>query len=335
MLRHRTERPEPDWLDDPEGYAFEEEMARQVLVRELDLPSDTPFDSAVATRDAQRRASERITLVQADGSEVLSGGPARYQSLDAAQKDLLSTLAQGENLKLKAARIVQAIADQELYVQSGFPTFKAYLPTLLQMTAAVGWHSDRTIKSYLQFVRVYLEQAGLPEVAAMRAISHLNVLSKTATVNRATNELVEEGSAPKLGAEDFCALSRVVTYLANAAPGSDLGELDLLDVDAQDVEIFQRLAGFMPAVPDTGWQVAHTKELVDHLLGKDKEEEVKVTRVWVASAEGDGSIRIHSLLFEQEGTIWEAFEFTNKVVSWETFARMTKGDKIDGLAEEA
>lgn len=280
--------------------------------------------------------------VAVGGAVVLTSPRPRYQNLQSAVEDLVAVFAQGENLKIRAARIVQAIRDQQLYRELGFESFKDYLPALLSVTAGIGWTAERTLKAYLQFVDVYLDQLHFDEQEATGAVTHLQLLTKL--VERDSDGLLKlyPEKVGKVGAAEFEAVSRVISWLVNkpsaeiTTTGADEGAIGAALVEAglaTELQVFQNVAGFYPSLPVGGWQVADTKALIDRVAKKERPQ--KAQRVWNVQRLGDDRIRLVSLWVLIDGVLLLEHPLgSDRELSQQELEALTAGDKVEELKDE-
>lgn len=275
-----------------------------------------------------------------------------FPNLSTAITKLVEYLRASEDKKLAAARVVQAIDRQQLYREQGFNDMKSFYPVLLQHTAAVGWQAERTVKMWLAFANLYLDQLELPEPQAMKANSHLHAMYVLGEVDRSTGELVDDPEKDgKLPATDFEAAIKVVTGLVTAPSieqklsGLDAAETKKVlagSVTATEYEAFKRLAGAEPTLPQNGWTVADTRELIEKLKGTKKE--VKVRQVWYVSFLDDIKAEVESIAWEVEladktddngKPLWQEFDRSTvkKEYPRARFDAMVKGEKVVELDE--
>lgn len=297
-----------------------------------------------AELEAAKPAPEVEVLAEVGGVTVEQDNRPRFATLDDALHNLALTISKGETLRVQAARIVQAIDDQRLWVGQQIDgkevkSFRQFLPALLDWTAGLGWSSERTITNYLWFVNVYLDRLELPEKPALTAVSHLGLLQRVATTERGEYDLLEDAAEGKLGADDFEAVVRVINGLVNAPDGfkepglpPETAATYLRDNGlADELAAFEQAVGFAPVFAEgAGWPVSKTKEVIAAITAKDEEETRKVQRVWYVDDNGDGTVTVKALSIEVvDGPVLETFELS-KVVSAADFDEMTASDSVVG-----
>lgn len=298
-----------------------------------------------------------VIVTVSPGVEVISvADKPTFSSLEAATRELRTLLVSGESLKLKAARVVQAIRDQQLYKELGYPNFNAYLPELLKVTAEVGWNNKRSIQQYIAFVSVFLDQLCFPAEEAVNAFSHLNILLRLAQVDRKSGELVDGDGEKKLRADHFEGITQTVTFLVNTpswaedlATGADesitTARMAVTSLGGA-AEVWNTLLGSYPSLPKGGWTVAHTRDLVDRLLGKaeepadeGEEEETEEPpkrgprRVWTVEPGVGETIRVCGLALYQGERLIAEFALDDNVTQ-EELAAMTDGDEVTTFADQ-
>lgn len=258
----------------------------------------------------------------------------KYPNLKTATAALFELLENTESGKLRAARIVQAIKQQELYRELDFGSFNAFLPELLRMTEAVGWGSARTIRGYLAFVEVYLDGLELEGEEALAAVTHLQLLLRLADRDRKTGELrADPEKEGKLGAVQFEAVVKVVTALVNApveTQRTGLGseetrELLLARGLHHEAELYVAVVGRPPRLPAGGIAVEDTKALVDQLSGKV--EKAVPSRLWVIGDDGE-TVVLSSLEFYSGERLLEAIALRGQVMEKTNFEELRGKDKV-------
>lgn len=284
-----------------------------------------------------------LVVEHAPGQAVVAAEdvPATYPNLDTAVQALADTIGQDERLKVRAAKIVQRIRDQELYREAGFDSFSAYLPVLLEQVKGIGWSAERTVRNYLAFADVYLDQLELDGGEALASATHLFALLRLADRDRKSGELKDESEKEgKLGALPFEAVTKVVNWMVNLPAGDTRLGLDeaevtqgLIDADLEfELATYRKLTGRVPTVPAGGWTVEDTRALVELLQGK--EEKQKVSRLWVAASSGDEVVLATLELYKGDFLINE-LPLGGKVMLREEFDEMVGSDKVRFTNEEA
>ncbi len=281
-------------------------------------------------------------VVIAEGIVVITGKDVTFANLPTAIRRLVVLLKDGDSLKLSAARVVQAISRQELFREAGCETMQAFMPLLLQQTASVGWAAERTVKQWLAFANLYLDEMGLDEEKALKANSHLGSLYVLAAVDRKSGELLSAPEKPgKLGAEDFEAIVQTITGLVTAPKGTDKAAgLDvaktrdlLLDagVLADHLDAYQAKVGGAPYLPVNGWTVADTRAVIDLLRGK--EEVAKVSQVWEVEKQDEENVWLSAIYWEIDGVEIDRVSRSGTQYPLATFKAISKGDRVVDLSE--
>jgi hypothetical protein len=255
-----------------------------------------------------------VVGVTSQGHAVLAGEHISFASLEDAINALKQTIAEDESNKLKMARIVRAIEAQQLYLQiPGCLSFKAFLPMLLERTASVGWKSATTIKRYLAFVKLYLEQLDFDADQAIRTVSHLFELQRIVSLDRKTGSLAEPKKDDKLGPVAFEDVARLVIQMVTGFTRDQM--VSGLD-EAQTAEVlaaagmtaqagtYHEIMGEDIKMPPKGWSVTDTQRIVEKLAGKeeadDDDAEVdEVHRVWVGYVEFSGAVMVERIEFRR------------------------------------
>lgn len=277
-----------------------------------------------------------VLVEHAPGQALLADDdvPATYPNLDTAVKALAETIGQDERLKLRAAKIVQRIRDQELYREQGFDSFSAYLPALLEQVKGLGWTAERTVRNYLAFADVYLDQLEMDGGEALTSATHLFTLLRLADRDRKSGELKDETEKEgKLGAVQFEAVAKVVNWMVNLPAGDTRLGMDEAEVTEGLIEAglefelatFRKLTDRVPNVPAGGWTVEDTRELVERFQGK--EEKPKVSRLWVAASSGEEVVLATLELYRGDFLINE-LPLGGKVMTREEFDEMVGSEKV-------
>lgn len=292
-----------------------------------------------ATKPALTRINDEGVIDLGGGQAVLTTPRPRYGSLEAAVAALVDKLEKDADLKLAAARDLQAIRDEELWRQAGAESFKAYLPVLAQQLRAIGWGSARSLNNYLSFADLYLDYLAFDERDAMNAASHLLVVYRLADIDRSKGELRDEPSKDgKLGADDFSSVAHLVTSLVNAPTDEQLDKGLTVEetaelVGAELTEVYTELTGRKLALPMGGWSVSDTEELVKAV--QKKPEVARLTRVWWLSFEDDDIVEVDRLALEEGGEELDSFPMNGKQMSKERFlAAQAPGDKVKKCGDD-
>jgi hypothetical protein len=246
------------------------------------------------TRAAVLSGGIEQIVVTEEGVIVEQDYTPKFIRLEDALQELVNTIYTTENLKLRAARIVQEIWKHRLYEQQGFKDFNAFLPTLLTQTAEIGWGSKASLHNYLFLVEIYIDLLGVEENRALNATSHLLTLMPAAAVKKGY-ELLEEPTKPnKLGAEEFETATHLILglldiseqYLDQGLSGEQTAE----QLPEEQVELYEKVTGRLPLIErGRGWTVADTQAFVKALKGvADEPQKDTITRVWTARKTDEG-----------------------------------------------
>lgn len=260
--------------------------------------------------------------------------PATFPNLQTAERALTEVIGQDERLKVRAAKIVQRIRDQELYREEGYSSFSAYLPVLLERVKGIGWSAERTVRNYLALVDVYLDQLELDSNQALVSVTHLFTLLRLADRDRKSGELKDETEKEgKLGAVQFEAVTRVVNWMVNLPADETRQGLDedevtegLINAGLEfELATFRKVTGRVPTVPAGGWTVGDTKEIVEQLQGK--EEQPRLSRLWVAASSGE-EVVLASLELYRGDFLLNELPLGGKVMMREEFDELVGSDKV-------
>ena len=287
-------------------------------------------------------------IQKSDEIEILVGLDAKtsaFVSLKEAVGFLVDLLRETEDKKLAAARVVQAIERQELYREAGCNSMKEFYPYLLEQTAAVGWNAERTVRNWVAFAGLYLDRMGLNERDALKANSHLHALYTLADIDRKTGELrFDTDNEKKVDGYTFRAIAEIVTALvARATPEQ---KSDGRDAEAtrnfllssgifeRQLEVFEEAAGYAPFIPENGWAVAQTRQLIEDIRGEE-EKAPKAKQIWYLSFQDEDRVEVERIAWEIDGEETRSVAW-NTYLDREEFDAMSKGDKvIDGSEGEA
>lgn len=215
-------------------------------------------------------------------------------TLALAEERLVELVRAGEVGKIGAARLVREIHRDELWRDGSFRSFAAYLPTLLEKTASVGWGAARTIKQYIKLWAVYAEQMEEDEESIIGCVSHFNELLRVASVGK---DFILDEDAEKpgtLGAVQFEGLVGAIRSLVGNEP-----------LSAYDAQVFYEVTGYYAVMPSGGWLLDDTKEVIAAIRGED-EKPAKITRHWVARVCTNGDVELRNVAFMRgDETIFE------------------------------
>lgn len=287
-------------------------------------------------KDEQIELSPGVTVLTGPGTRDVS-----FPNLASAIKRLVELLRDSADKKLAAARVVQAVDKQQLYREAGFETMRDFYPTLLAQTAAVGWQAERTVKMWLAFANLYLDQLALPEPQAMRSNSHLHALYVLADVDRKSGELLDATEKEgKLGAVEFEDITRVISALVTAPTPAQKAEGLDADATAEVLKVagvsdaalttFEKRAGTKPAVPVSGWSVADTRSVIEAIRGV--KETTKAVQVFYVSFSDAAHVEIDRVAWELDGS--EKYSQSwKRSVETPDFEAMSKGHKVVDISE--
>lgn len=265
------------------------------------------------------------------GAQLLTGATEdlTFSNLADAIRALVETVQQDEHSRLKMARIVDAIDRQQLYREAGVETMKAFFPVLLQQTASVGWKSETSIKRYLAFFRLYIQQLSLDPSKAIRSVSHLHNLYKLAHLDRKTGELTDPDKAGKLDPVQFEDVAQLVTWLVS----SPTKEQVLAGVNAETLrpvlddlglgkaaDTYKELVGTEVEIPQRGWTLSHTQAIIDAVAAAeeegDEDEAAKLTQFFVGHETFDGGVHVERIEWRSaDGTVAETVEVEKSYTS--------------------
>lgn len=248
--------------------------------------------------------------VTTPGGVVVVSGDATYENLATAVSALVAAIRADEHNKLTAARIVDTIDRQELYREAGVDTFRAFLPALLEQTAAVGWKSATSIKRYLAWYRLYIRELGFEPREAVNAVSHLHQLYVLANIDRKSGELAFSDKDGKLDPARFEDVVRLVLWaVAGTTREQQVAGLHHDDVEkvlataphaTHMLQTFRELMGRRFALPARGWTLADTQGIIDRVRAPAEVEEEKAARcqrVWVGHVPFSGAVYVSRLEF--------------------------------------
>lgn len=276
-------------------------------------------------------ASEPVVIETGAEGQVVVLGELNFETIGEAIKFIGDNLKATENARIAVARAVRYIDEKALYKQAGYETFKGFLTFLLERTAAIGWKSATSIKRYLAFVRLYLEQLDIDHDTAVAAVSHYHNLYVLAHLDRKSGELADpdkEGNDPrgvKLGPVEFEDIARLVGFLVKReAPvlraaaqekGLDAEKTaEVLEANGyrQQVETYKKLTGRELSFPEGGWKLADTQVIIDAVRGnaggEGEDEAEKTTQVWVGYETHDSAIYVERIEFRRADVVVHTIE---------------------------
>ncbi len=266
-----------------------------------------------------------VELIEPDGQLVQDDTPMRYESLEAAIDDLKTEALKTEESRLRAALIIRDIERGELFKQiPGCDSMKAFYPLLWARLENISWKSTSSFKRWLALVKLYLEQLDLNREKAVLSASSLFILARLADLDRKTGLLRDEASKEgKLGASEFDTMARLVVFMKTGftreqmVSGMDVAATRKVLDDAglgYAAGTFQDLMGYEIQLPVKGWSTADTQAIVDHLTGKetdedeDDEEQVEVHRVWKGYETFEGGVFVEAIEFRRGEVLLDTIE---------------------------
>lgn len=296
----------------------------------------------------KKTSPANTSVVTPDGTVVIEEAKhLSFANLQEAISALVGELRTNEASKLDMARIVDAIDRQQLFLEAGCTSMKAFFPLLLERTASVGWKSATSIKRYLAFYRLYVLQLNFAPTTAIKAASHLHTLYRLAALDRKSGELVDPETEGKLNPVEFEDICRLVAYLvelpdpalrAKVAEGVSaedllpfLGEARLLPSAQAYIDIM----GIAVALPAKGWNVTHTEAIVAKVASKAEDEPSEaLVQVFVGYETFDGSIFVERIDYRNEsGEAVEAIP-VKKTYSKARFAQLKGRNKAEVSKDE-
>jgi hypothetical protein len=246
-------------------------------------------------------------------------------SLLSIEERLMDAIQSGEIGKLAAARLVRQIHSEELWRDGGFKSFSAYLPTLLERTAAVGWGAARTIKQYIKLWAVCREQMELDEADIIRGVSHLNELLRVASIGKKFILNDDSEKPGELGAEQFGAVVDAIVDMLNGVA---------VEAESYAGKTFKELTGEFAVIPSGGWTLEDTKRVIAKIKGEtDDEDKVKITRQWDVVVPGEDVVGLIRLNFFRGEELLYYKEFVDEAgepdfVDREVFDQMVGKDAV-------
>lgn len=265
-----------------------------------------------------------IELLVAEEAQDVS-----FSGLSEAVRTLVSTIRDGENARLRAARIVDAIDRQKLYREANCATMKDFMPTLLECVENLGFGSVGSIKRYLTFYRLYIREMNLNPDVAMKSVSHLHALSRIAALDRKTGGLLVPEKEGKLPPEQFEDIVHLVCWLvvaptkAQATRGMCYEELlPLLTKDglATQAATFKEVAGYEVELPEGGWTLEDTRYIISTVTQDENVEENKLRQWYMGYMQYDDSVYLERIewrdaMNEVQAKVPVGFTFSKDVFS--------------------
>lgn len=251
-------------------------------------------------------------IVANNGTVVVTNPKPHFDNIQQAIKELAALIKSAEHAKMRVARVLAAIRDQQLYRDAGVETMKAFLPLVLDQLAGLGIGSATSAKRYLALHDLYLDGLKLPDTMVENAISHLHMLYALAHIDRKSGELEDPEKPGKLTAVQFEDIARLVVWAINGlsrevlVSGADAEQTAVLLAEAglsSAGTTYREIMGADVVLPPKGWTLVQTQAIIDRVKAQAGEEEEgedeQVQKVWVGYEVFDGGVYVERIEFRR------------------------------------